>query len=315
MSDIGASIAPGHADAPGVGRKHGRALRLAAVVVFRDEADHLPTTLESIAAQSEPPDELVLVDDGSCDSSYEIAAAFAESSRACRVLRRPRKPPSEDRLADAGELLAFQAGVAALRGDWEIVAKLDADLRLHPGLFAAVRQRFSAVEDLGITGSVLSAESPSGTLEREQHRAAHVRGPNKFYRRECFEEISPIPAILGWDTIDDLRARSAGWSTASFALAGGESIHLRPTGEHDGRLRAFRRWGRCAWGYGSHPLWVLLGGIYRMRERPFVIGGLNYVWGWCTAARDRAPRAERAVREQVRGEELAELRMRLLRGT
>ncbi len=286
-------------------------LRIAAVVVFRDEADYLPTMLESIAAQSEPPDELLLVDDGSADNSYEIAAAFAEHSPAYRVLRRPRKPPTVDRLADAGELLAFQAGVEALTSEWDIVAKLDADLRLHPGLFAAVRERFDAIEDLGITGTFLSAMGPDGTLEREHHPPDHVGGPNKFYRRECFEQISPIPAILGWDTIDDVRARWAGWSAGSFALPDGESVHLRPGGEHDGRLRAFRRWGRCAWGYGSHPVWVVLGGVYRMGQRPLVIGGLHYVWGWCMAALERAPRAERAVRGQKRREEFAQLRGRL----
>lgn len=289
-------------------------LRLAAVVVFRDEADLLPTMLESIESQSEPPDELVLVDDGSRDSSAEIATAFAERWPACRVLRRPRRPPTKDRLVDAGELLAFQAGVATLTSEWDIVAKLDADLLLHPGLFAAVRERFAAADDLGITGTFLSAKGPDGKLEREHHPPDHVGGPNKFYRRECFEQISPIPAILGWDTIDDVRARWAGWGAGSFSLPGGESVHLRPGGEHDGRLRAFRRWGRCAWGYGSHPIWVLLGGIHRMRSRPIVIGGLNYVWGWCMAALERAPRAERAVLEQKQREEFAKLRSRVFGG-
>ena len=67
------------------------------------------------------------------------------------MLRRPRKPPTADRLADAGELLAFQAGVATLTSEWDIVAKLDADLLLHRGLFAAVRERLGSADDLGIT--------------------------------------------------------------------------------------------------------------------------------------------------------------------
>jgi glycosyltransferase involved in cell wall biosynthesis len=292
----------------------GRALRLAAVVVFRDEASHLPTMFESIESQTRPADELVLVDDGSRDGSHEIAATFAERSPGCRVIRRTPRRLGADRLADAGELLAFQAGVRTLAGDWDIVAKLDADLQLHHRLFEAVRERFATIGDLGVTGSFLSAPGRGGRLEREPRPADHVEGPNKFYRRECFEEISPIPAILGWDTIDDLRARSAGWSTESFALPDGESVHLRPMGRRDGRLRAFRRWGRCAWGYGSHPIWVLAGGVYRMGRRPLVIGGLNYVWGWCMAASERAPRAEPAIRELARREELAELRLRLLGG-
>ena len=98
----------------------------------------------------------------------------------------------------------------------------------------------------------------------------HVRGATKFYRRECYEQIQPIPAHLGWDMIDEVKARRAGWRTESFELPGGDTLHLRPTGRHDGQLRAYRRWGACAWGYGAHPAFVLLGAIKRLPRRPFV---------------------------------------------
>ena len=42
---------------------------LAVVVSFLNESKYLPTLLDSIQAQSRPPDELVLVDDGSTDGS------------------------------------------------------------------------------------------------------------------------------------------------------------------------------------------------------------------------------------------------------
>jgi biofilm PGA synthesis N-glycosyltransferase PgaC len=292
----------------------GAALRLAVVVCFRDEAAHLPTLLDSIAAQTLLPEQLLLVDDGSMDASREIAERFARERRWVRTLALAPRPPSRDRLADAGELRAFLAGVARLEKPWEVVVKLDADLQLNPELFQAAAERFAADPRLGVTGTYLSARGRDGRLRREHRPADHVHGPNKFYRRACFEQIAPLPPILGWDTIDDLRARLHGWRAMSFALDSGESVHLRPMGAHDGRLRAYRRWGECAWGYGSHPLWVALGGVYRMRKRPYVLGGLNYLWGWLVAAARRHPRAESAVRRRARREELAELRERLRLG-
>jgi poly-beta-1,6-N-acetyl-D-glucosamine synthase len=284
------------------------------VVSFLDEAEHLPKLLASIAAQTQLPDQLVLVDDGSVDASFEIADSFAREYAWARTLRRPTRRPSKDRLVDASVLRAFQEGVKQLEEPWDIVAKLDADLELNADLFRSVRQRFAEDRGLGITGSYLSAPRRDGRLRREHRPADHVHGPNKFYRRACFEQISPLPAILGWDTIDDLRARLHGWRTESFIPDSGESIHLRPMGAHDGRIRAYRRWGRCAWGYGSHPLWVALGSVYRMRARPYVLGGLGYLSGWLAAAVHRYPRAEPAVRMQARREELAELRQRLRTG-
>jgi poly-beta-1,6-N-acetyl-D-glucosamine synthase len=287
-------------------------LRMAVIVSFRDEAEHLPTLLASIAAQTEPPEQLLLVDDGSADASYDIARAFARGHAWVRTLRRPRRAPSKDRLVDAAELRAFQGGVERLEEPWDIVVKLDGDLQLNAELFQAVRQHFADIPELGVTGSYLSVLGRNGLPHPEHNPRHHVRGPNKFYRRRCFEQISPLPPILGWDTIDELRARLHGWKTESFALDSGDSIHLRPVGTHDGSLRAYRRWGRCAWGYGSHPLWVVLGGVYRMRGRLHVLGGLAYVWGWADAAAHRYPRAEPAVRTQARNEELTELRRRLL---
>ncbi len=285
--------------------------KLAVVVCFMDEAQHLPTLLSTIAAQTSPPAQLLLVDDGSRDDSGEIAAAFARDHGWARVLQRPLKPPARDRLASAAELVAFQWAVQQLSEPWDVLVKLDADLRLEPELFEIIASRFRADERLGIIGPFLSILTPAGALRRESARLEHVRGATKFYRRQCYERISPVPPILGWDTIDELRARSNGWVTQSFALAGGDCIHLRPTGAYDGRLRAQRREGRCAWGYRSHPLWVMLAGLYRMRQRPFVLGGLSYLMGWLAAGLARAPRGERELGVLSRREKLASVRERL----
>ena len=286
-------------------------LKLAAVVSFLNEAKHLPKLLASIDSQTERPQQLMLVDDGSSDASLEIASAFADGRSWVRTFRRPVRPPSKDRLVSAPELLAFQAGLEHLEEPWDIVLKLDGDLQLSAEIFEEVRLRFVMNPRLGITGPELSAFHPDGSLRRERNPPDHVRGATKCYRRECYEQLAPLPPILGWDTIDELRARLHGWTTGSFPLTSAESIHLRPTGGYDGRLCGYRRWGRCAWGYGAHPLWVIVGGLYRMRERPYVLAGVNYVWGWSLAALRGYPRAEPAVRAHARLEELRELRRRM----
>jgi biofilm PGA synthesis N-glycosyltransferase PgaC len=286
-------------------------LKLATVVCFHDEEQHLPTLLSSIAAQTQPPEQLLLVDDGSRDSSYLIAAGFADEHSWAQAMRRPSKPPSRDRLASASELLAFRWGLEQLKEPWDVVVKLDADLQLNTELLRVVRKRFSDMPELGITGPYLSALMPNGNLRRERHPRDHVRGATKFYRRSCYEEIAPIPQMLGWDTIDELRARNKGWTTDTFEMPGGDCVHLRPLGTYDGRLRSFRRRGVCAWVYGAHPLRVLLGSLYRMREVPPVLGGLNYLRGWFEAAVRRYPRAESSLRAHMRREDLRQLRGRL----
>jgi hypothetical protein len=285
-------------------------MRLVVVVPFLNEEEHLGSLLASVACQQRPPDELVLVDDGSSDRSPEMAAAFARMHPYATLLRRPRRPAERDRMVRAHELRAFEWGLAQTAG-WDVAAKLDADLQLSSDLFGEIERRFEADPRLGIAGAYLSALDGEGRPRRQRCPAHHVEGENTFYRRACLEEISPLPPILGWDTIDELRARMAGWSTASFAMPGGDPLHLRRMGSHDGILRGFRRAGLAAWAYGAHPLHVLGAGVVRMSEWPRLLCGLHYLAGWALAAARRAPRAEPGLRRFVRDEQRRRLRRRL----
>ncbi|MEV4421668.1 glycosyltransferase family A protein [Patulibacter sp. NPDC049589] len=283
-------------------------LRVAIVVCFLDEEALLPTFLASLAAQTVPPEQVLLVDDGSRDDSFALAAAFAAEHPWARALRRPQRPQEGDRLVSAAELRAFQWGVEQLAEPWDVVCKMDADLDLTATLVARAREALAADPGLGMVGSYLRARHPDGVLRREPHPEVHVRGPNEFFRRACFEQISPLPAILGWDTIDELRARRRGWRTRSLELPEGDVVHLRPTGMHGGRLRMWRRHGRCAYGAGTHPLAILVGGLSRARMRPYGLSGLAYVWGWAWAALRRVPRADADTRRHARTEDVARLR-------
>jgi hypothetical protein len=135
-----------------------------------------------------------------------------------------------------------------------------------------------------------------------------VRGGTKYYRWAVYEQCGPIPAILGWDTIDDLSARAHGWRTESLEVPTGDPRHHRRSGSYDGVVRAYRRWGHCAWAYGASFPFVLVVGAERALRRPRLIGGVNYVYGYVKAALARAPRAAREVRAQQRKEERTRLR-------
>jgi poly-beta-1,6-N-acetyl-D-glucosamine synthase len=284
---------------------------IAGVVPFLDEEEHLHEVLESLVAQKRPLDRIVLVDDGSRDGSAQIAADFAKARPEAELVRRPVRPLERDRLARAGELRAFEAGVGRLGTDWDVVAKLDADLRLTPGTVEAIEQALDADPRLGMVGAHISERAADGSLARLAARPEHVHGATSFYRSECYSDIGPLPAILGWDMIDAPRARMHGWRTASIAIPTGDPVHLRPMGGRDGRLRAYRRWGAAAYALGEHPLHVVGLAARYMRSRPFVLGGVGYLGGWCGAALRRAPRAEPELRSFVREDQRRRMRRRL----
>ena len=281
------------------------ALRMVCVVPFLNEELHLRAFLNSLELQERFPDVLVLVDDGSTDASSTIAAEFASRRPNIRLLRGNPQPAARDRRADAPGLHLFRWGLSEVRGHWDVAVKMDADLELGPDLFATLERAFLTTPDLGIAGARLSVVDPStGVRVRERCASHHVRGATKFYRRACLTEISPIPPILGWDTIDEIAARRHGWLTGSFACSGGHTVCRRPPGDRDGRLRGHYRWGICAYGIGQHPLWVALSAARRLGDRPHLLGSVVFLAGWVAGAVRRRPRAASEVRAFGRREQL-----------
>jgi poly-beta-1,6-N-acetyl-D-glucosamine synthase len=262
------------------------------IVPFLNEERYLGELLDSIAEQARPPDRLLLVDDGSDDGSPAIAAEFAARHPYARVLRRPQRKVGSDRLARGSALAAFEWAVQGAQEPWDVVGKLDADLRLQPSMLATLERELIANPRLGIVGTYLVECGRDGMPVRHRCPEDHVNGATKFYRRECHEQISPIPSLLGWDTIDEIRARLRGWVTRSVELPEGDPLHLRPMGAHDGLLRGHRRWGTCAYTYGEHPVHILAVAVQRLADRPPVLGSVNYVLGWMIAGLRRMPRAE-----------------------
>jgi Glycosyl transferase family 2/O-Antigen ligase len=288
-----------------------RPLALVVVVTFLNEESYLPRFLRSIETQTRSPDRLVLVDDGSTDRSGEIASEFARAHPNAVLLRRPPRPRARDRLAEAGELKAFQWAVAQLDLDWDVVAKMDADLELTPATIGTIEGVFQSKPGLGMAGAQLVELGTDRSKIRLACPSDHVNGATKFYLRDCWNEIAPIAPILGWDTLDEFHARMLGWRTESFSIPGGDPLHLRRMGTHGPILQSFRRWGVCSYGYGAHPAQVLFYAARLARtRRPRVVGGLNYLVGWLLAAARGAPRAESHLRRAVRQEQIAKARQR-----
>lgn len=285
-------------------------MRIVVIVPFLNEGRFLPTFLESVAAQSRRPDQLVLVDDGSTDGSAEIAEEFATHHPFAAALRRPLRPPQRDRLATADELKAFLWALEQVTEPWDVIAKMDGDLKLNPRIIAELERQFGLDASLGMAGSFLEEEDGSGDHARLRIRTEHVHGATKFYRRECWEQIAPVPTIIGWDTMDEVKARILGWRTQSFEIPGGDSLHLRRRATYDGVARGFRRSGAGAYALGDHPLHVLLFSFRHLRGAPGAVGALNYLAGWSAAGLRRAPRGAPDVRAYIRRDQIRRMRRR-----
>jgi glycosyltransferase involved in cell wall biosynthesis len=179
MTDTGSDLAP----------------LVSVVVPTYNRASLLPRALSSVLAQSLGDLELIVVDDGSTDSTGEVVRSFRD--RRIRLIRLP---------TNRGQGEAANAGVRAARGEW--VAFLDSDDEWLPTKLE--RQIARLREYQGSAGTVAYC-----CLERRDERTgrsvpAPRGGPEGDVFRALLTGWSPLPSCLvvgrrallaigGWD--------------------------------------------------------------------------------------------------------------------
>jgi len=254
----------------------------------RDEADLIKLTLDSMVAQTVKPVEWIIVDDGSQDGTADIVREYADKYPFIRLVQRPDRG---FRKVGGGVVAAFKFGITQIaHQDYEYIAKLDGDMSFGPRYLECMFEQFALEPKLAaVSGKVFREEE--GQKIEEIIIDEHVAGQFKLYRRTAFEEIGGFVEEVLWDGIDVHTARMKGWTTRSFLHPDAILMHHRLMGSSDKNVyRGRLRWGRGIWFMGYHPLYALASGVFRMREKPFVIGGLLIIAGYLGAAIKRAPR-------------------------
>ncbi len=124
-------------------------------------------------------------------------------------------------------------------------------------------------------------------LVRERTGDENSVGPAKFYRVGCFRSIGGFVREVCWDGIDGHMCRMKGWVARSIDERELAIVHLRQMGSSHVNIWTGRtRWGRGKYFMGSTPYYMAAVCLYRMVERPYVLGGLGILWGYAKAALD-----------------------------
>ena len=281
------------------------AARVVIVSACRDEEATLQQTIDCMRAQTHRPEQWVIVDDGSKDRTPAILAEAVEEIPWLRVVRRPDRG---SRKLGGGVMDAFYAGLEAADADYDFIAKMDVDLEFSPRYLERILEYFERDPRLAAaSGKVYRREGDR--LVEEFMIDDMVAGQFKLYRREAFERIGGFVREVMWDGIDFHRARMAGYKTASLPDPELRILHLRLMGSSEGNVyRGRLRWGRGQWFMGSAFPYVFASGVFRMRERPHMIGGLFIILGYLLAALRRERRyPDRAFRRELRRWQYARL--------
>lgn len=197
------------------------------VVIGRDQGAFLADALDSVAAQTPAPVEVIFVDDGSLDGSGDLA-------RACgvRTIRTDGLGPGAARNAGAREL------------NTELLTFLDADDRYRPGHHAALSTALAAPSIGAAYGRVVEFLDPERAADladrfvpRTEPRAAKLVGAGMFRRsafdlaggfdethgcQEAFHLISRVPSTTIPDVVLERRIHGD-----NMTIVNRDALHAR----------------------------------------------------------------------------------------
>jgi len=284
-----------------------RVAPLAVISPVRDEARYVRHTLDAMISQTVRPQEWLFVDDGSTDDTRKIIESYAIDHSWIRVVSRENRG---FRQLGSGVVAAFNFGRDQLLSrDYRYIAKLDGDMSFPPRYLEIMLTRLEEEPGLAAaSGKVFRPEN--GGFVEEYMIDEMVAGQFKLYKRDAFDDIGGFTQTILWDGIDIHRCRLKGYTTQSFHHPEARLIHHRLMGSSDANVYKGRvRLGRGIWFMGYHPLYAIASGLFRMHEKPYVVGGLIIIASYFYAALRRDPKLDdpKFIRD-LRKWQLAKLR-------
>jgi biofilm PGA synthesis N-glycosyltransferase PgaC len=267
----------------------------------RDEAEELPRLARSLAGQTVPPALWLLIENGSTDGTLAVATELAARHDWIRVVVSEPGPP---RLRGGNVVRALHAGLAALEGRHDLVAKVDADVALDPRYFQRLEHAFATNPRLGMASGDCW-EVADGTWRHRHVTDTHVWGAARAYRWECLQDVLPLDERMGWDGIDQIRAATRGWEVARIPDL--QFRHHRQEGTRDGsRFRVWAAQGSAAHYMGYRVSYVLLRTLHRARREPAAVAILSAFVGARLRREPRCPDVEvrRLLRRRQRARHL-----------
>jgi len=255
-------------------------MRVSVVVTVLNEAKSLPRLLDSLAAQTREPDEVVVCDGGSTDGTLSLLDG--EDRLRLRVLQRPGANISQGR----------NVAISAATGD--IIAVTDAGVRLDPEWLERIVAPLEGQE--GRVAAGFFRPDPQSLFESAMGATVlpelrDIR-PERFlpssrsvaFHKSAWKDVGGYPEWLDYceDLIFDFRLR---FRYGPFAFVPEALVYFRPRPS----LRAFfAQYYRYARGDGKADLWRLRHVIryltYLVALPLIVVAGIiGSAWWWSLA--------------------------------
>ncbi len=252
------------------------ATSVSVISTVKNEAGSIDRLVESLLAQTRPPDEIVIVDGGSTDGTVEIIRQYIEQRAPIVLHIAPGCNISQGRNlairnARGGIIASTDAGVvlpplwlANLLEEFDQSPSDQSEVSVVSGFFVA---DCSNVFELAMGATVLP------NIEEVNPKTFLPSSRSIAFRRDAWEAVAGYPEWLDYceDLIFDLNLRKAGFQ---FAFAPGAVARFKPRGSLQSFAKQYFLYAR---GDGKANLWATR---HAIRYITYTLGPLALVLGF-----------------------------------
>ncbi len=208
------------------------------IIPAHNEEKNIFYCLKSLESQNFEDFKVVIVNDGSSDKTAEIATEFVNKNSNFQLLNLEKS----EHQPGAKVVCTFNAGLQSQSlTTFDVICKFDADIIFPKDYLKKINVIYEKNSKAGMVSGIVKIkksvfendlaydfldEKKQWVFENISSKN-HVRGPIKSYRKECFEDMNRLRAVLGWDNIDVMLAQKHGWEVVTLKDLWVK--HLRPT--------------------------------------------------------------------------------------
>lgn len=253
--------------------------RVSVVLTVRNDPAGAALVLDSLAAQSRPPDEIVVVDGGSTDDTLETLRRYAAALPVLRIIE------------DPGANIAAGRNRAVREATGQLIAVTDAGCRARPDWLANLIRPFENDPDVDFVAGfyrvthvtlleqVIALSTMRGQLDNVNPYTFNPSARSLALTRDLWRRAGGWPQWLDYseDTWFDLRVRRLG---ARWVFARDAVVDWRPRSSLRALAKQFYRYGtgRGQTGIDAHAY------RYNLRNLALILATLALAlsWPWVT---------------------------------
>jgi len=234
-----------------------RLIKYAVVVPARNEEKYIERTLFALKKQTVPPDQIIVVDDGSKDRTGQIASKYADF-----IVRLPDRGHNALRKPELAEVV--NEGLRRVKKDVDYVLICGADHALPKDYFEVVISRMKANPKMVVA---------SGRIGGEPYFEFGPNGSGRVVDAKFWREVSDLqyPLEWGWESWLFYKAMQLGYEVRCFRDVVTEV--QRPT-----TLGKAMLGGKAMYALGYDWKYALGRCVITFFKSPKA--GLGMFWGW-----------------------------------